>query len=80
MSNYRRISTHSSSVVAKLDTRSKPVEVNFFVPKAGFVQREKTTKIPLGDQFFWIAKLKAHSGKGDDLMKVILTHTAQCRT
>lgn len=30
--------------------------------------------MPVKDQFIWIAKLKAHPGKRDELIKVILTH------
>ena len=68
--------SHLDSNVKQSDTRTKPVEVNIYQPRAGFTQRDDASTVPVKDQFIWIAKLKAHPGKREDLVKVILTHTA----
>lgn len=62
------------SNVAKLDTRSGPPELSFFTSKGGFLGRDETPSLPLGDQFIWLAKLKAHPGKRDEMIKAALIH------
>ncbi|KAF2104536.1 hypothetical protein NA57DRAFT_70740 [Rhizodiscina lignyota] len=60
---------------AKSDFYSNPVEIIKCNAKGGWVWRDEPSKLPLGEQFIWIATFKAHPGKRDDFMKVVLRHT-----
>jgi quinol monooxygenase YgiN len=51
------------------------VELKIFNPKGGFLWRPEPPKIALTDQFIWIAKLRSHAGKRNDLLAAALTHT-----
>ena len=45
-----------------------------FHPSAGFLHRANLPSSKLSDQFIWIAKLDAHSGKRPELLSIIKTH------
>ncbi|KAF2103133.1 hypothetical protein NA57DRAFT_72117 [Rhizodiscina lignyota] len=75
MNNHRNSDAFKAfrEVVASSDTRQS-LDVQAFTPKGGFLWRSEPPKLPLGDQFIWIAFLKATPGKRDELISYALTH------
>lgn len=61
------------SMVANADTRQS-LDVETYTPKGGYLWRSELPKVSLSDQFIWIARLKAHPGKRDDLVSAALVH------
>lgn len=52
----------------------EPTQVAFYTPLFGFMHRLSPPKEPLNEQFIWMAKLTAKSGKRDEVVSVARTH------
>lgn len=59
--------------MAKADTRES-LNVETYTAKGGYLWRSDLPKASLRDQFIWIARLKAHPGKRDELIAAALVH------